>query len=293
MCDLLLKGISVAEANHEGVVVQELPREHWDAFNCHYNKPYESLRDFNMSKTASVKALQVAFSPAGSFQHGTLSHSHLLVGLLCLKTGAQWDLFPEHKGKGLEGLQTGPGGAWNRAALCDFSPALAELFRDGLSVEVLSWKILLEESGAAELISAALNDPQTQGLATHEMESLTCLVNVVHEEQARSDVAGCVSYQQVLASYRRTMPGAVAEPILKEMFDFVIDLGGKKGGFVQRLFEYERRFVDHKKRRLPPQAWASVNALAANLPRTKVALLMRAYSKDPVKGFCPQPETMW
>ena len=89
------------------------------------------------------------------------------------------------------------------------------------------------------------------------------------------------------------MPGAVAEPILKEMFDFVINLGGKKGGFVQRLFEYERRFVDHKKRRLPPQAWASVNALAANLPRTKVALLMRAYSKDPVKGFCPQPETMW
>ena len=36
-----------------------------------------------------------------------------------------------------------------------------------------------------------------------------------------------------------------------------------------------------------------MNSFAARLPRTKVALLMRAYSKDPVKGFCPQPETMW
>ena len=102
MCDLFLKGISVAEANHEGVVVQELPPEHWDAFKDKYNKPYESLRDFNMSKTASVKALEVAFSTVSSFQHGTLSHSHLCVCLLCLKNGAQWDLFPEHKGKGLE-----------------------------------------------------------------------------------------------------------------------------------------------------------------------------------------------
>ena len=136
-------------------------------------------------------------------------------------------------------------------------------------------------------MSAALNDPQTQGLATHEMESLNCLVNVVHEEQARSDVAGCVSYQQVLAQCKKTMPGVVDQPFFKDMFDFVINLGGKNAGFVQRLFEYERRFVDHKKRRLPPQAWGSVNSLAANLLRTKVALLMRAYSKDPVKGFCP------
>ena len=83
------------------------------------------------------------------------------------------------------------------------------------------------------------------------------------------------------------MPGVVAQLVFKDMFDFVINLGGKNAGFVQRLFEYERRFVDHKKRRLPPQAWGSVNSLVANLPRTKVALLMRAYSKDPVKGFCP------
>ena len=32
MCELLLKGNRVAEANQEGFVVQELPREHWDAF---------------------------------------------------------------------------------------------------------------------------------------------------------------------------------------------------------------------------------------------------------------------
>ena len=72
--------------------------------------------------------LEVAFSTVILFQHGTLSHSHLCVGLLCLNNGAQWDLFPEHKGKGLEILQTGPAGVWNRAALCGFSPALAEFF---------------------------------------------------------------------------------------------------------------------------------------------------------------------
>ena len=110
MCDLLLKGFSVAEANHEGVVVQELPQDQWQAYERKFSKPYQSFREFNTTNTASVKALEMAFSSHNGFQHGTLSHSHLVLGLLCLKNGACWELFPEHKNRGLEGLQTGKGG---------------------------------------------------------------------------------------------------------------------------------------------------------------------------------------
>ena len=61
MCDLLLKGFSVAEANHEGVVVQELPQDQWQAYERKFSKPYQSFREFNTTNTASVKALEMAF----------------------------------------------------------------------------------------------------------------------------------------------------------------------------------------------------------------------------------------
>ena len=93
----------------------------------------------------------------------------------------------------------------------------------------------------------------------HEMEHLNCLVNAVHEQQSRCDQESCVSFNSVVEACKRTMPAAVDQPVFKDMFDFVINLGRKNAGFAQRLFEYERRFVDHKKRRLPPQIWASVN----------------------------------
>ncbi len=82
-------------------------------------------------------------------------------------------------------------------------------------------------------------------------------------------------------------------PCFQEMLRFVINTGAKNGRFNDRLLEYDRRYVDHKKRALPLQAFGSVNALPNELPRSKVAILMRAYSKPPSKGVCPCPESSW
>ena len=54
--------------------------------------------------------------------------------------------------------------------------------------------------------------------------------------------------------------------------------------------------MNQKVRRLRLTAFEAVNKLDLSLPRTKIALLMRAYSKDPPgRGdiFCPNPEAWW
>ncbi len=100
LCSILLSGFNTKEANHEGVVVQELPPEQHEAFRQKWGICYKTFREYNIAKVGSVSALRPAFTETITCQFGTLSHSTLVVGLLCLWNGAVWDLFEEHKGKG-------------------------------------------------------------------------------------------------------------------------------------------------------------------------------------------------
>ena len=92
--------------------------------------------------------------------------------------------------------QTGPGGAWNLDAVCNFSQQMRSVFQDGISFEVLSWRIMIEEPvGTCARISAALNDPQSRGVATHEMEALKKgVLDAVDRIAKSSAVAGQVDY---------------------------------------------------------------------------------------------------
>ena len=92
ICHILINGFSSTEANHEGVVVEELPAEHHEAFHQKWGVPYQTFKDYNCSKGGSVSALRPAFSETRQIMFGTLAHSTLVVGLLCLMNGAVWDL---------------------------------------------------------------------------------------------------------------------------------------------------------------------------------------------------------
>ena len=138
---------------------------------------YITFRQHNLNKTKDAPDLRCAFSNVSSCQYGTLSHSTLSLGLLCLKNGAVWSLDDEHKGNVLETLQGGPGGAWDPVAVARRFPGVEACFRDEMLMEVLDWRIMLEEPGACVQISAALNDPQTLGLGAHEMELFSAVVD--------------------------------------------------------------------------------------------------------------------
>ena len=83
LCNILISGFNTNEANHEEVVVQELPPEQHQAFRQKWGVPYETFLEYNIAKAFSVSALRPALTETSTCQFGTLSHSTLVVGLLC------------------------------------------------------------------------------------------------------------------------------------------------------------------------------------------------------------------
>ena len=295
MCGILADRFNAAEAHHEGVAVQELPVEQYAAFKRKFGKEYVSYRARNKDQTQSVASLKQAFSEISTFSYGALSHCTLALGLMCIKHGAVWELPPEHKGKGLEQFMTGPGGAWDYRSMKKHSKFkdLIDVLENGMSYEILSWKILLDDPHGPRQISAALNDPQGKGVVTHEMECLACIADVVEQIISRSSGVSEVDYIEVKDECGALVPTFAGASYFQEMFIFVISIGGHNGPILKQLLEYDRRWVDHGKRTLSAASWAIVNKLGGDFPRTKVALLMRSYSMDAKGGVCPPPEQGW
>ena len=294
MCNILLKGFSPEEAGHAGVCVQDLPLEHHEAYLAKWGKPYKTLHAYNRDKVKDMPQLRRTVTGEVQLQYGTLSHTTLTVGLNCLRTGATWELPVEHQNKGLEQLRKQPGGEWCRDALARRDPALGKALDLGLPFEVLSWRLWMEEApGTCAAISHALNTPQAMAMVTHEMEALRTLVELVDGERAcRGRAPGAVDFERVKEGMRRDHAHFVEQAGWQDMFEFVLNSGGNSQ-YIGLLMDFDRRFVDHKKRQLPLEAFREVNKLNATLPRTQVALLIRAYSKEPTRGVCPAPEPVW
>ena len=127
------------------------------------------------------------------------------------------------------------------------------------------------------------------------MEAFAAVVDLVDGRRAqRGDLPQSVDLQRVRDRLRQQGHGHVADsPGFQELFNFVISIGGSRAGFAAQLLDFDRRFVNHKKRTLPLQAFQTINELSNFLPRTKVALVMRCYCKDAVRGLCSLPETSW
>ena len=141
------------EADHEGVCVQAVPAEHSQdpavAGYCGINKD-----------NCADPRLQACFQEQTDTLYGTLSHSHLLLILLSFVQGASWDVPEQYRG-----LLNSDGG-WNFAAVAAKDPVVMQLCRDGPTMEVLSWKIYVEEPDACSLRSQALNRGQQHALRT-------------------------------------------------------------------------------------------------------------------------------
>ena len=67
-------------------------------------------------------------------------------------------------------------------------------------------------------------------------------------------------------------------------------------GYFDDLADVQRVFVDSKKRQLRFAAFGVVNKIDASFPRTKIAIIKRAYRKkppDPRNVWCSNPEAAW
>ena len=247
------------------------------------------------ARTTTLRALSTMPSVARNLRsrraqdtvHGTLAHGHLLLVLLGLQTGATWAL-PEDLKKLLD-----QSGAIDFAAVAAYDPAVAALCRDGLDMEVLSWKLYMDEPGGCSLISQALNKGSALALQTTELTALAVLtgaVTLAHESAVAEDMA----LETVKEKVRHELDVFVDLPDFVELFEFIINMGAGKEKFVQQLLEFGSRFVDGKTRRLRLAAFAVANKMQNDFPRCKIAMLMRSYRKKPDSyGWCPCPEGLW
>ena len=287
---ILLSGFSVDEANHEGVCVQEVPAEEQGKVQVSTNDWCETYLAYNMRKTAAVAALQTVFSKAHSVAYGTLSHSHLLLILLAMSKGARWPIQEGSSFEPLKKLQD-QDGKWNMAAVAARDENFKELVQSGLRMEVLSWKILVEEPGGCSLIAQAMNKGQALALRSSEITALSAVAGAVTMVQAQAELS--LSFEAVKERVRDELDMWVDDPEFIDLFEFVVTMGGKEAGFVDGFLDFASKFVDSKQRQLRLVAFATVNKMPWETPRAKVAVLMRAYRKPPSRTWCPCPEGFW
>ena len=284
---IISKGFNQSEANHEGVSVEEIPCSERAAHSRSDGSPYEPYGDYNI-RQCDHKYLVKCFSQLHDIMYGTLSHSHLLLVLLSWLNGAEWKIDDEPNLSKL----LNPDGSFYNAAMAACDADLERIFRDGLLMEVLSWKMLVEEPTAASLISQALNSPQNMAARTSELTALSVLSGAVGLA-LESAVAGEVCFESVREKVRAELDMHVDKSGFIDLFEFVVNMGANGEEFIPTLLEFGAKFVDPKQRQLSLQAFAEVNKVGLEFPRVKVAMLMRAYRKPPNRTWCPPPETTW
>ena len=100
-----------------------------------------------------------------------------------MSSGAKWPIDADSKHAALKKLQD-PEGRWSMSAVAAKDENFQELVQTGLRMEVISWKILVEEPGACSLISQALNKSNTLALRTSEIAALAAVAGAVTMVQA-------------------------------------------------------------------------------------------------------------
>ena len=131
-------------------------------------------------------------------------------------------------------------------AACDDD--LDRVLKDGLEMEVLSWKMLVEEPTAASLISQALNKVQSMALRTSELTALNVLTGAVTLRERA--VAGEVCFESVRERVRAELDMYVDLPGFIDLFEFVVNMGANGEEFIPTLLEFGAKFVDPKHRQL-------------------------------------------
>ena len=277
-------GFNPEDANHEGVCVQEIPEgSRPSGWETSYVRNRVRTAGTMLEGCFPVDAAVVAF--------GTLSHSHLLLTLLCWHYGLKWDVPTEGGFKNKWKAVLRIDGHLNADAVASVEPLLAETLVRGLNFEILTWKMQLEEPTAARKISQALNKGHARALETTELTAMAVLSGAAIAQA--QGTANEVQYETVKEMLRGELDMYVDDPDFIELYDFVINLGAGRNTFISGFLEWASKFVDPKQRKLRLSAFAEANKIPVWAPRTKVAVIQRAYRKTPSRTICPNPEAAW
>ena len=183
-------------------------------------------------------------------------------------------------------------------AVAEIDDELADVFSRGLRMEILSYRIMLEEPDGASKISQALNLGNDIALATAETTAIAAVSETITFAIANSAftarAARGVAFEAIKSSCKAELRAFTEKEDFVELFDFIVNLGANNADYIPQLVEFLSVWVDSGKKRLSLSAFKEVNKISIDFPRSKVAVVMRAYWKDPDKQkYCPAPESLW
>ena len=219
----------------------------------------------------------------GDIVVGTLSHSHMLLFLLCLVAQAKWDVTDD------EGNFIFPcdrRGYIDLAAVAAKDDVLRQILAEGIDMEILSHKIYIEEPSACTLISNALNHVNKVAFETTEIHAISVLTGKV----GLSAITDKLNFDAIKTELRSTLDDMADDPDFIHMFDLVAQLGADRNSYLPDFLEFTSKCVSSKFRRLRMQTFAVLTKIKAG-PLAKIALAKRSLRSKPTGLMCPPPES--
>ena len=281
-------GFIQEDVDHAGVAVEEVPIDHVRSRGV----GYVSGLKYNTEKCAKDEHLLSCFeAPHNDVRHMLLSHNHMMLILRAWMSQAKWDL-PADNQKGIKYCDHLGRLSVAEVAEHQNGKELALVCEEGITMEILSWKMDVEEPTAASTISNALNSGHQMAMRTTELTAVAVLQGEILV-QLSMHVGQRVAFQTVRESVRLRLGHVADDPDLRDIFDYLIGAGVGTNSYIGDLLDFTSKFVDSKKRQLRYSAFGAANAISAEAPWTKIAVIKRAYRKKPSNGFCPSPEADW
>ena len=287
--DVIRAGFVATDVSHNAVAVEEVPIEKLQLLK-NKNK-FESALVYNQRKCKNDPWLMNSFAdPFGSCQYKMLGHNHMMLILRNFMHKAAWDMkkidpdFIACDASGRLCAETAKKHINGRE--------VHEVLLRGIPCEILCWEMDDEEPGAAQIISNALNRFSEMALRTTEITAMKVLTGeIILQMGPLKDQE--VNFLVVRDKVKQELAVAGFDPDLPAVFDFLVQMGVGRNAYVDDFFDFAQVFVDSTLRQLKFSAFGIVNKMSHSTPWSKIAVLKRAYRKDPVSGICPSPENFW
>ena len=205
--------------------------------------------------------------------------------LLAWLTRAKWDI-PYDAERGITYCDAEGRLSVTAVAAHDNEAELQQLMKEGVEVEVHSWKMEVEEPNAASIICCALQKGSELALKTTELTALALLKGEIIRQMGK-DLSQMVAYQRVKTAVQLQLDTAAEDPDLPAVFDYLITNGVGHHGYVDGFIDFTRVFVDSQTRQLRLGAFVAVNKLPDTVPLTNTRTSRGAIKRNPVQVSAP------
>ena len=175
-------------------------------------------------------------------------------------------------------------GMFNLALVKAKDEEWGELCEKGITWEMLSADMDVEEPEAALIISIALNKKNEASMKTAHTEIMKTLVSLCKPSPGSCEVP----FEPIRGRMVELYGPAVDHPDFRKAFQLVLDAGGHDSPHMKDLQSFSKVFVNAKLRKMRWEAYL-VAEYPVEFPKVKNACIKWAYQQQTSRGWCQLP----